>query len=392
MKILHTVEFYDPSIGGAQEVVKQLSEHMVNLGHDVTVATTKLPSRKERIINGVKIAEFDVSGNQVRGYLGKDVEKYKQFLIGRKFDVVMNYAAQQWTSDLTFEVIDQIQSKKIFVPCGYSGLYDPLYINYFDAMPSILAKYHKVVYLSNDYRDINFARKHKLKNSIVIPNGADEREFENLPKINKESFLKRFGIPSHNKILLCVSNHTGQKGHKEAIESFKKAKIKDASLVFIGDVNINAGCYRACKKASNMSKIWNSIVRNGKTIHTLTLSRNDTINFYSISDIFIFLSNIECSPLVLFESAAAGLPFIASNCGNSVEIAKWLGNGIIAKSKQTKEGFTSVETKSVAVQIEKILISKKKMEIKSKAARTKWKSKYTWNKISQDYLKIYLNR
>jgi len=39
MKILHTVESYTPSINGMQQVVKQLSERLVLLGHDVTVAT-----------------------------------------------------------------------------------------------------------------------------------------------------------------------------------------------------------------------------------------------------------------------------------------------------------------------------------------------------------------
>jgi glycogen synthase len=40
MKILHTVEFYSPSTGGAQEVVKQLSERMAEKGHVVTVILT----------------------------------------------------------------------------------------------------------------------------------------------------------------------------------------------------------------------------------------------------------------------------------------------------------------------------------------------------------------
>src|SRR6266567_1231523 len=100
MKILHTVEFYSPSVGGMQEVVKQLSERLVELGHDVTVATTKLSERKEKIINGVKISEFDVSGNLVRGLKG-DIEKYENFLIESDFDVVVNFAAQQWATDIS---------------------------------------------------------------------------------------------------------------------------------------------------------------------------------------------------------------------------------------------------------------------------------------------------
>jgi glycogen synthase len=85
MKILHTVEFYYPSVGGAQEVVRHLSERMVKMGHDVTIATTKLPDRSFKEYNGVKIVEFDVSGNKVNGFKGKDVKKYKDFLKNGKF-------------------------------------------------------------------------------------------------------------------------------------------------------------------------------------------------------------------------------------------------------------------------------------------------------------------
>lgn len=63
MKILHTVEFYYPSVGGMQEVVKRLSELLVQYGHDVTVATTRLAARRDKTINGVKIKEFEISGN-----------------------------------------------------------------------------------------------------------------------------------------------------------------------------------------------------------------------------------------------------------------------------------------------------------------------------------------
>ena len=71
MKILHTVEFYHPSVGGMQEVVRQISERLVALGHQVTVATTALPERTEKEINGVKIVEFKISGNAVRGMSGE---------------------------------------------------------------------------------------------------------------------------------------------------------------------------------------------------------------------------------------------------------------------------------------------------------------------------------
>lgn len=45
MKIFHCVESYYPAVGGMQEVVKQLSERLACLGHDVTVVTRFHPDR-----------------------------------------------------------------------------------------------------------------------------------------------------------------------------------------------------------------------------------------------------------------------------------------------------------------------------------------------------------
>src|SRR6266852_226466 len=107
MKILHTVEFYAPSKGGAQEVVRQISEELVKRGHEVTVATKKLAARENVSLNGVRIKEFAISGNSVRGCTG-EIGRYQEFLRAGDFDVMMNYAAQQWATDLVYPMLDQL--------------------------------------------------------------------------------------------------------------------------------------------------------------------------------------------------------------------------------------------------------------------------------------------
>ena len=98
MRILHTVEQYYPVVGGMAEVVKQLSERLVRMGHEVTVATSALPERRQRIVGGVNIEEFPLSGNWTRGVSG-DVIQYIEFLQCSDFDIVTNFAAQQWATD-----------------------------------------------------------------------------------------------------------------------------------------------------------------------------------------------------------------------------------------------------------------------------------------------------
>src|SRR4051812_49155486 len=105
-----------------QEVVRQLSERLISIGHEVTVVTTKLSSRKVSQLNGVKIREFEISGNKVRGIKG-DAESYRQFLINSDYDVITFFAAQQWTFDAAIPILDKLKAKLVFVPTGFSGLY-----------------------------------------------------------------------------------------------------------------------------------------------------------------------------------------------------------------------------------------------------------------------------
>lgn len=391
MKILHTVEFYSPSVGGAQEVVRQLSEHLVILGHDVTVATSRIPNRSAKIINGVKIIDFDVSGNAVNGYSGEDVHKYQKLLTSNNFDVIMNYAAQQWTTDLAFEVIDQITAKKILVPCGYSGLFNPSYQDYFNQLPTYLDKYDKIVYLSPNYRDINFALKHGVRNHVIIPNGADEREFTGESTNIIPNIKHKIGINLQDKLILHVGSHTGLKGHKESIKAFINTKLPNTTLLILGDGHYTSGCSIGCKSKAIGQNLSNKFTLNNSNqrIIVTNLSRADTIAAFQSADLFLFLSNIECSPLVLFEAAASGTPFVASNAGNSREIAEWTKCGLIARSKTDINGYTRVDIRSASKLIKKILDDPILYERMSKSGRSAWKRKFTWEKIAKEYEKLY---
>ena len=413
MKILHTVEFYHPSTGGAQEVVRQLSERLVKMGHEVTVATTKLPERKERTLNGVKIVEFDISGNAARGFKG-EVDRYKNFLVGSKFDVVMNYAAQQWTADLFFEVMGQVSAKKVFVPCGFSGLQDPLYRKYFDDMPKILQKYDASVYLSDNYQDIKFSKRLGIKKTHLIPNGASEDEF--LPP-NQLNIRKKLGIPENDFLVLHVGSHTGIKGHREAIEIFKRSKLRNSTLLIVGN-DLGSGCLLSCKLKALVSRFSPSLTAANKKIVVTSLGREETVSAYKSSDIFLFPSNTEMSPIVLFEAAAAKLPFLSTDVGNAREIAKWTGDGLILSTIGEKRPFIIddiYEPIQLLKEIIRLVIPKIKSTpqflfadidtstrmleklaadevIRRKMAQAgfeAWREKFTWEKISQEYERLY---
>lgn len=387
MKILHTVEFYYPSIGGSQEVVRHLSERMAEAGHEVYVATTKLPNRESLKINGVNIVEFDLSGNEVNGIKGKDADKYRDFLLTEKFDVVMNYAAQQWATDIFLSVVDKVKARKVFVPCGFSALYDPEYADYFDKMPERLRHYDALVFLANHYRDIDFAREHKLENIVVIPNGADEAEFSRLATDEEKRFIRaRYGLGG--LVITTVGNHTNEKGHHELIRAFKMMPITPATLVIIGTIKPHDGCYDICELSADSGN--NSLKFLGKRIILMDGSnRQDMLAVLKASDIFAFFSNVECSPLALFEAAAAGVPFVASEAGNDAEIAEWTGGGVIVKSHQRPNGRVQVDTKDALRQLTLLGLNKQKRQALGRQGHRSWKKSFTWSKLTNDYLALY---
>lgn len=386
MKILHTVESYYPSIGGMQEVVKQISERLVKMGHQVTVATRSNSGRISKVINGVKIEEFFICGNSVLGYKGDDTEikRYQNFLINPGFDVITNFAAQQWATDLALPILDKIKSKKAFVPTGFSALYLPRYRKYFELMKSRMKKYDMNVFLSDDYRDVNFAKENGVKKRILIPNGAAADEFE---KKYDYDFRKEFGIPKNDFLIITVGSHTGAKGHRETIEIFRKARIENSTLVIIGN-SFGGGCTKFCKFVGWLSK--NKLLGANKII-VPELTREQTVVAYQQADLFLFPSNIECSPIVLFECMASKTPFLTTDVGNSKEIVRWSKSGLVMKTRKNIKGNSTVEIKDGVLKVEKLYTDRVLRNKLSLNGFMVWKRKFSWEVISKKYESLYLS-
>lgn len=393
MKILHAVENYYPSVSGSPEVVRHISERLVKMGHDVTVVARKLPERKRLVHNGVKIVEFDVwsatsSGMSIVNGLAGQTKQYQDFLQNSDFDIFMTYAAQQWTTDLSFDVLDKMKAKKVMVPCGYSALYMSEYKDYFKKLPSFLRKFDATVYMANNYRDINFAKKHRLKNIHFIPNGADETEFtQPLTRARKNQLKKKYSL--RGLVVMTVANYTGEKGHAELLYLFKRLPVPLATLVSAGDIAPGIGSYDMFKQQAD--RINSSRKFAGKRVFMIDgKQRKDVVDLLKMADIFVFLSNIECSPLVLFEAAAAGTPFVASNAGNSAEIARWTGGGIIAKSHDMPNGRVAADLRDSLRQVTKLAYNPLNRRRMGRRAHQAWLANYTWENIARQYEKLYL--
>jgi len=364
--ILHTVEFYHPHVGGAETVVQQISERLAKRGHHVEVATTKLPNRNFQELNGVAIQEFDIAGNLASGIRGNDIQRYQEFLLNHPSDVMMNYAAQQWATDIAFTSLEATHGRRvnIIAPCGYSALADvrtirwPQFTEYFNKIiPRVLPLYDAAIYHSSMYKDYEFAMLHGFQNSVVIPNGVDEEEFTKSPSIN---FREKYNITT-SYIGLCVANFYKGKGHDRVIEAVRQMNRPDFTMIFIGK---DGDELQALKKQSD-----------GLSVKFLVnISREDTVAAYHAADIFLFGSYIEASPLVIIEAKASKTPFISTDCGN---VREWRG-GIVC------------EPDEMAANANKVLNDELLRNQLAEEGYEEWKEKLTWTAVVDKYEDLYL--
>lgn len=422
LKILFCVEFYHPSLGGAQEVVRRLAERMAQRGYSVSVATSRIASRKCVTHNAVRIIEFAVAGNLARGLHG-NVDAYRDFLVNSEFDIIFFYAAQQWTFDAAWPIMGSIRASKVLVPCGYSGLFQPSYRDYFAALPAILRDMAAVVYHAEDYRDVRFGKSSGIDHGVLIPNGADVDEFSVMPD---RDFRRSLSIPVSALVLLTVGTMTGLKGHLELAQAFYLADFKGRNVILILNGNTpelsgkrgnlatllfhlvrEYGAYYAAKhgvkmflrglgldvgKTTSIRDWAQRINREGastKRVIVTDLPREQLVQAYLNADLFVFASNVEYSPLVLFEACAAGLPFLSVPVGNAAEIAAWTGGGIICPASVDERGCTRVAPDVLAHAIEELADDS---ELRSSLGQRGWdacRRRFNWDMLASEYEALF---
>lgn len=371
MNILFTVEYFYPKIGGAEKVVQHISTGLSKRGHKLTIATTRLENRNCRTLDGIRIEEFDIQGNFVKGIReGKkgEIKRYKELLLNGGYDLICQYALQTWHTDLAFEILDSIKSKKVIFPVGLSALTSVvrriLYYNWLKKLPIYLRKYDLVIYHCSNYIDKQFGDKHGISNFVVVPNGVDLEEFNIRGPLD---FKWKYDIKT-KWMLLNVSNHYKIKGHSFLMKAAKFLCDEDVTLVIIGDKALGSrqDCYDKCIKESKRIK----------NVKLLTgINREDTIKAFMESDIYLLGSQIEYFPLTILEAMAAKKPFISTDVG----CCGFLGHPIIVNTP-----------KKMASKVKELLSDSK---LREKIGNYNYEDvqQYDWSRIILDYERIFLN-
>jgi L-malate glycosyltransferase len=413
MRLLFCCNLYHPRRGGVPEVMRQIAERMAGMGHEVTVATSYVPERDFQVLNGVRIRQFNVTGNLAAGLKG-EVGRYREFVTAFGADAILIKAAQQWTFDALWPVLDRLSARKVFVPCGFSLLYHPDFAGYYRQMPDVLRKFDRLIFYSENYRDIDFARAHGLDNFSILPNGASEVEFAD---DCDRGVRARLGLSEEDFVFLTVGSPILGKGHGEIAEAFARLDTggRPAALILNGSWSqaapsavaglrtiwdtgrqvLRDAYNRAVRREAvsqprqSLRKLQQWVTRAnaqpGKRVLQVDLPRPELVNAFKTADLFVFASNLECSPLVLFEAAAAGTPFLSVPAGNAEEIARWTGGGWLCPAPQDRCGYTRVDPSVLAGEMRRRMHDAEGLARLAETGRALWRERFTWKVIALQY-------
>lgn len=382
MKILHVISSFPPAYayGGALKTAYEISRHLVNRGHEVTVYTTDVLDSWSRFkyeknpiwLDGIKICYFRNINNGLA---------YKNFPIApnmavaldknvKKFDLIHLHEYRSFQAYVTWKYAKKYDIPYLIQPHGSTVnlMGKSLMKKLFDKLIgfNILKDASKIIALT-EVEALNISRFNIDKKNIeIIPNGIDVSKF---PKFHqKGQFRKKHNISNNESVILFLGRLHKIKGIDLLLKSFAGLS-GNLKLVIAGP----DGGY-----LSTIKKIIEKLDISEKVLLVGPLYGSEKYSAYNDSDIFVLPSVYETFPNTVLEACAFGLPIIITeNCG----IANIVNNniGIVVN-------YDSIQLKNAII---KILENKRLRNVFMENGKKMIRNQFNWNKILNQLEEIY---
>lgn len=358
MKVLLTSHRFWPSVGGTEEVVASLARHLALLGHDVTVATSDEPGAPaEEAREGYRIRRFKLRRVSKFRFPGED---YVRFVRDGDWDVAHLHGQRVWSTDHLYRHLKRFRAPAVFTAHGFyqwhverTPLVDAWY--YRRVLPRAL-RHATATALTDAERDE--LAGWGVEGARVIPDGFEPSEFATLPR----GFRKEHAFAEDEPLLLYVG---GLYPNKRVDRLVRAAGEAGATLAVIGRDAVGGQ-----RKLSDLAQHVGARVR-----FMGPRPRHDVLGAYAEADLFLLASEFEGFGLVLLESMAAGLPFLATPAGASRDLAKHDGGRVVPADELGREA-------------KRLLGDKPRLRAMGENGRAA-APMYAWSRIASQYEALY---
>lgn len=364
MKILHVTKKYPDIMGGDSTVVASLEKYQKKMGHKVYILTSNCREiRKSTTVTkyGLEIDAIKLDRINLKRIISLFMLLFYLFFYLKKIkpDIVHSHSP-----DLGFILSFFCKVYKIPIINTCHG------ITFTDKYYSFIKRKSEEFFLKYGYfnkittvnkSSLNDFRKSTIKNVKYLPNGVDLDWFQK----------KRHNV-NRKTIFLFASRIEREKGLKYLIHAVNELRKKEKSFEVL---LIGKGLdQKYFQKLVIALKLTDYIKFLGKK------NKDEVIDYYYKSDVFILPSLHETFPITVLEAWAAKLPVIITNVGGVSAICKNKENALIIPPEDPKK----ISEAMIA------LIKDQKLRRKlGKNGRKLVEEKYGVNKIAKEIEFIY---
>jgi glycosyltransferase involved in cell wall biosynthesis len=360
IKVLHVT--FDMTIGGTQQVIRQLVENL-----DENVIQSEIVCIDGRLGElGEILQEQGVSIHILKRQLGFDTSLIKtlfQLIRANQYDVIH---CHQYTP-FVYGVLASLftGAKVIFTEHGRFypdyGTWKRKLVN-----PLFSLFTSKITAISQATKEALVQHENFNQSKVeVIYNGiADQSQVE----VDKNDLRNEFDIPLSTFIFGTVSRLQPIKNQKMMIKAFKEVhdKYKDTHLLIVGDGEVRSELEAVTKSLCLKDKV------------TFTGFQRNPYRFHKIIDVFLLTSFSEGASMTLLEAMSFSTPCVATNVGGSKEIIDDCKSGYLTSSDDLKQ-FSS--------RMLWLLNDEKLRNDLGKNARNRYLRHFSVNKMVVQYLK-----
>ena len=375
MKILQVIPYFTPKRGGDVNVVYNLSKHLAERGHKVTIFTTDFEFDTGYIqsLDGFRVVPFHCIANIGMMLISPKIKKQLKKEI-MDFDVIHMHDFRSYQN-----IIAHHYAKKYNVP----------YV--IQAHGSVLPFFQKqrlkkIFDLFFGYRILRDASKMiaSTKTEVeqykkmgvdedkieIVPNGIDLSEYENLPE--KREFRRKYSIREDEKMILYLGRIHKIKGIDLLVETFADMvkELDSLKLVIVGP---DDGFLSTLKRQRENLKI------SDKILFTGLIPEKDKLGAYVDADVYVLPSVYETFPVTVLEACACGTPIIVTDrCGiANIVNDNNVGHVVEYNKDQLQDAIFKILTN---VELRRYFGESGKMLVREK---------YSWDIVVEQLEKIY---
>ncbi|RSK27408.1 N-acetyl-alpha-D-glucosaminyl L-malate synthase BshA [Bacillus sp. HMF5848] len=300
-----------PTVGGSGVVATELGKLLAERGHEIHFISSSMPFRLGKVYHNIYYHEVEVNQYSVFRYPPYDLalaSKIAEVVKREELDILhAHYAIPHAVCALLAKqmvesnpkIVTTLHGTDITVLGSDPSLIDLIRFG-IEKSDVVTAVSNALVEQTNDIIQPN-------KDIETVYNFIDERVYGK--KEACQHLREEYGIKSHEKVVIHVSNFRHVKRVPDVIHAFYQInKEVDSKLLLVGDGPELSTAVRVVRELG----IENSVLYLGK--------QENVEDLYSISDLKLLLSEKESFGLVLLEAMACGVPCIGTKIGGIPEV------------------------------------------------------------------------